>query len=329
MTNGRESLAQAVTGKPSVHDCSLEELRALTHRHPYYAPAQFLLFRKLKSTSDPDASHQQGKAILYYPEPLLFKYFIDAEGPATVGQAYPTRETEAPLDEPVSVGNSSAYSQTEPVDDSSVGSEEMEVFETPVVSETVREPKEEPPVQEVAPQAAAVVEDVESVVQEASPSLEKIENSGDVETRNEIDEKQTGQQEQPPSLQKDGSSQMTFEPYHTVDYFASQGIKISTEVFGNNKLDAGLKSFTAWLKTMKRLPAPEMQKASDTGSEGLVMEMANNSVTQSTVVTEAMAEVWAKQGARDKAADIYNKLSLSDPSKSAYFAAKIENLTSS
>jgi hypothetical protein len=44
------------------------------------------------------------------------------------------------------------------------------------------------------------------------------------------------------------------------------------------------------------------------------------------VVTEAMAEVWLKQGNNGKALDIYNKLSLLNPSKKAYFAAKIENL---
>jgi hypothetical protein len=44
------------------------------------------------------------------------------------------------------------------------------------------------------------------------------------------------------------------------------------------------------------------------------------------VVTEAMAEVWEKQGNKEKAVAIYTKLSLLDPSKSVYFAAKIEEL---
>jgi hypothetical protein len=39
-----------------------------------------------------------------------------------------------------------------------------------------------------------------------------------------------------------------------------------------------------------------------------------------------MAEVWLKQGNKEKAADVYRKLSLRNPSKSAYFAAKIESL---
>ena len=39
-----------------------------------------------------------------------------------------------------------------------------------------------------------------------------------------------------------------------------------------------------------------------------------------------MAEVWEKQGNPEKAIDIYNKLSLLEPSKSTYFAAKIEEI---
>jgi hypothetical protein len=39
-----------------------------------------------------------------------------------------------------------------------------------------------------------------------------------------------------------------------------------------------------------------------------------------------MAEVWVKQGNTSKAIEVYNKLSLLNPSKRAYFATKIENL---
>jgi hypothetical protein len=44
------------------------------------------------------------------------------------------------------------------------------------------------------------------------------------------------------------------------------------------------------------------------------------------VFTEAMAEVWIKQGNVSKAIEVYNKLCLQNPSKSTYFAAKIDHL---
>jgi hypothetical protein len=116
---------------------------------------------------------------------------------------------------------------------------------------------------------------------------------------------------------KDNESpeQLAFEPYHTVDYFASQGIKLSQEEAPKDKFGKQLKSFTEWLKTMKRLPVNEQVKPLDIQAEQNVETLAAHSV-----------EVWIRQGNREKAREIYNKLSLLNPSKRAYFAAKIESL---
>jgi len=119
---------------------------------------------------------------------------------------------------------------------------------------------------------------------------------------------------------------LLFEPYHTVDYFASQGIKYKEEERPRDRFTAQLKSFTEWLKTMKKVPVNELIAQSDPGTEKQVEQMAEFSLAERHVVTEAMAEVWKKQGNKAKAEDIYNKLSLLDPSKSSYFAAKIEEL---
>src|SRR5690606_34350737 len=113
-------------------------------------------------------------------------------------------------------------------------------------------------------------------------------------------------------------------PFHTVDYFASQGIKLSQEEISKDKFGQQLKSFTEWLKTMKRLPAK--QASLDAGTEQKVEHLAEDSVHNPEVVTEAMAEVWLKQGNKEKAIDIYNKVSLQNPAKTTYFASLIENL---
>jgi hypothetical protein len=134
------------------------------------------------------------------------------------------------------------------------------------------------------------------------------------------------QQEEKQIDQAANNNDMVFEPYHTVDYFASQGIKLSQEETSKDKFGKQLKSFTEWLKTMKRLPAKEMAKEMDPSTETKVQHLAEDSVHQSDVVTEAMAEVWIKQGNKEKAIETYNKLGLLNPSKKAYFAALIENL---
>ncbi len=120
---------------------------------------------------------------------------------------------------------------------------------------------------------------------------------------------------------------LLFEPYHTVDYFASQGIKLSKiEADSKDKLGKQLKSFTEWLKTMKKLPQASIEKMLSQNEESKVVEDANHSIENKEVITEAMAEVFEKQGLNDKAVGVYQKLSLLNPSKSAYFAAKIDLL---
>ena len=124
-------------------------------------------------------------------------------------------------------------------------------------------------------------------------------------------------------------NEISFEPYHTIDYFASQGIKFISEEKPADRFGQQLKSFTDWLKAMKRLPEAEVTKLSDLPSEEKVQQLASHSLNEKEIVTETMAEVWLKQGNKEKAIEIYNKLSLLDPPKSAYFASLAEQLKNS
>jgi hypothetical protein len=119
---------------------------------------------------------------------------------------------------------------------------------------------------------------------------------------------------------------LIFEPYHTIDYFASQGVKPPSLENPADRFGQQLKSFTDWLKVMKRLPLAEVTRQIPVEKEKQVAELAHHSLDEKQVWTEAMAEVWIKQGERQKAIRIYEKLSLLDPAKSAYFAAKIDSL---
>ena len=125
---------------------------------------------------------------------------------------------------------------------------------------------------------------------------------------------------------ENSKEELSFEPYHTVDYFASQGIKFREEEKPTDRFGQQLKSFTDWLKTMKRLPQPEKSDDRSLDLERKVEQLAEHSIEDRDVITESMAEVWGKQGDKEKAIAIYEKLSLHNPSKSSYFAAKIEQL---
>jgi hypothetical protein len=118
---------------------------------------------------------------------------------------------------------------------------------------------------------------------------------------------------------------ISFEPLHTSDYFASVGIKLSDDVKPGDKLGKQLKSFTDWLKTMKKIHPGQLPPQSDQ-SVITIQTMAEKSNTEAEVLTEAMAEVLLQQGKNAKAREVYKKLSLLNPSKSAYFAAKIDHI---
>ena len=124
-------------------------------------------------------------------------------------------------------------------------------------------------------------------------------------------------------------NEITFEPYHTIDYFASQGIKLQQSDLSKDKFGKQLKSFTDWLRSMKRLPQAAVETTMDEATQQSIQKIAEHSFEEKDIVTETMAEVWIKQGNKEKAIDTLQKLSLLNPSKSHYFAAKIEQLNAS
>lgn len=82
------------------------------------------------------------------------------------------------------------------------------------------------------------------------------------------------------------------------------------------------------LKTMwqKQKLAAAIEEESEEIPEQ-VFEMAVNSISrQDELISESLADVYVKQGKKEKAIDMYKKLSLQNPEKNTYFAAKIENL---
>ena len=130
-------------------------------------------------------------------------------------------------------------------------------------------------------------------------------------------------QEEPVREAVESENVLAFEPLHTVDYFASQGIRFNPET-GKDQLSLKMKSFTEWLKSMKRIHPERMGGMGE--EDAVVKDIAETSNLASEVNTEAMAEVYLKQGLREKAIETYLKLSLLDPSKSAYFALRIKEI---
>ncbi len=116
------------------------------------------------------------------------------------------------------------------------------------------------------------------------------------------------------------------EPLYKTDYFKHQGIENVAVVQEETVLGAKVKKFTDWLKEMKKLNTTAPQFNTTEKEERDVEKMAMNSLENKNVITESMAEVLVQQGKKQQAIDIYEKLSLSNPEKSVYFASKIQFL---
>ncbi len=126
----------------------------------------------------------------------------------------------------------------------------------------------------------------------------------------------------------DPNASLEFEnkPQHTVDYFASQGIKIDLTQQPQDKLTTQLRRFTDWLKQMKKVDPNPKDLGTDPELENAIADIAKTSVSAREIVTETMADIFVKQGKIDKAIQLYIKLSFLDADKSAYFAEKIQQL---
>jgi len=356
--NTADELVKSIFQKETLRDCSPEELQAIARQYPYFAPVQLLLAEKLKVSNDGSYHEQLKKVSLHFTNPLWLDFLLnsskaesmnsvisensnpdeitDQEGKAEHLNTHDTEalKSEAEIIEPLRDSDINiATGQT--VTDLTRGEE----LKTP---ETISEQADTQSEIESSGEPIAIPFNQISGVPENNIDKEYIDKtegpSGDMNRALQSETADETQQKNDestvsiplPDLRPEGEeNQITFEPYHTVDYFASQGIKFIPDEKPVDRFGQQLKSFTEWLKAMKRLPEAEAIKAPDIQLEEKVQQLADHSVTEAEVSTEAMAEVWLKQGNKEKAIEIYNKLSLLNPSKSAYFASLVDQLKNS
>ncbi len=158
--------------------------------------------------------------------------------------------------------------------------------------------------------------------------------------------------------EKELAAEPLITPVYAEDYFLHQGIRIPDEIpheppviAPEDEKDKSLMvvmSFSEWLSYFKAKTEKERQEAD--GRKALktmwqkeklaaaledetdeipddVFNMAVNSISrEEDLISESLAEILVRQGKYDKAIDMYRKLSLHNPQKNAYFAARIEKI---
>lgn len=355
-----DELAISVFKKP-LTECSVTEVKQLAQQFPWFGPAQLLYAKKLQSGNATIYEDQVQKTSLYFQNRLWLDHLLNENGySGIIAPDQPLEEEHRKEIAPVTLPEREIPETASAIQTTEDRQLTEDAIEEPTVASgtaEVNEPKAV--IDHLAPAEGLQVAD--DSIEEPLPAAEIPEISGPpVKIAHEAptDEGATpftpghspepepsptvaGGEEAPlqdskePALElphlkfetiKNINAPLTFEPYHTIDYFASQGIKFKEEEKPKDQFGQQLKSFTEWLKTMKRVSASEIATAAVTSSEKKVEQLAEHSLAERHVITEAMAEVWKKQGNLARAEEIYRKLSLLDPPKSAYFASKIEEL---
>jgi hypothetical protein len=272
-----------------------EFLKQLTQSYPYYAPAHFFLFQTIKE-NDALYEAQAATTSLLFNNPYWLHFQLKQSQVAAPVVPMFTTHTAVPN---VVVNQTESTLHVEPTHNAAT-----EILNEHITTLENKIDVAVPPVDLLKVPDAANEETIGADTEELTSELPKLNLAANIKNAENL--------ELP-----------AFEPMHMVDYFASQGINLSEEVLGSDKLGKQLKSFTEWLKTMKKTPAATTTVI---GGEIAVQAQAEKSNTENEVLTEAMAIVFAQQGKADKAIELYQKLSLLNPLKSAYFAAEIEKL---
>ncbi|HLI93053.1 MAG TPA: hypothetical protein VKU83_05575 [Puia sp.] len=333
----------------SIDGVTREQLEGMIEEYPCFGYGHFLLSRKLKATNSDQFLASAQRASLYFPNPFWLQWMLDYEPDATPPRTMPGRVTTGspaspePVETTGSAGQIIDESAAELLMDSMEKAKELRESLQKINEDFVARTGHPIPVRETGPEPAFQPEPVREEWLEPAPepAPESVPVTQDQPIRDEelpfvLDEREQASGAIPPVAEEPvrpapsspGETDTLFEPLHTIDYFASQGIRLTLEENPTDQLGRQLKSFTEWLRVMRRLPQREKEIIPDRVAEQAVQDFAAHSIEGKEPVTETMAEVLLKQGMPERARLVYEKLSLLNPDKSAYFAAKIEQLNS-
>jgi hypothetical protein len=335
---------------------SREQLEKFVEEYPCYGFGHYLLSRKLRTENTDDFLTAARKTSLYFSNPFWLQWMLE--------NAEPAHREAAPEPIHVDLVHAEPIRDEEPpfvVDETDQPWPAMETPEVPAETTALEIDPEVPQVPQVPDVPAAAAELLFESIQKAKALRESIikinedfqshNGQPDAPIRDEEAPFVLDEPNQPAPAPEPVYAEPTtvapvvdipapsviettvvaettplFEPLHTIDYFASQGIRLTLDENPTDPLGRQLKSFTEWLRVMRRLPQKDREIVPDRVVEQTIQNFAAHSIEGKEPVTETMAEVLAKQGMPERARLVYEKLSLLNPDKSAYFATKIEQL---
>jgi len=317
-----------LTHKNDLKEVTVSELSQLVQDFPFFAPAQLVLALKLKEENSYKLDDQLQKTALYFSNPQWLDYqfmngnlsqihHLEEDKPIAANEYETAVQTTPIITHPDTelTTNATVGALSENYDPNPGGSKP---FDIPTV-ESVKDMMyriDHP----VVTQPELPSEDIAPTLSAYSPMDEDIQ----LQKLSSVLSSQMADFKKP--VAQDTKLDFEKEPFYTIDYFASQGIKFDPAKQPDDKLSQQLMTFTDWLRRMKHVSPNPQDLGTDPELENAIQGIANSSNEAKEIITETMAEIFIKQGKVDKAIQLYIKLSFLYPEKSTYFAAKIQEL---
>ena len=348
-----ENTLYHLTSQRHFEEVSEDQISGIVNEYPFFAPGQLLFGLKLNKENHYKTSSQLHKTGLFFNNPEWFSYHLQtdenrnyevpyfenihskeeiSEPPFQATESIETapqhfQHIEIPTLEEVKgimTGNATAPEVVEHV------AEEANELIVPILAEhSIAEPVHE--VHHHTEQLEAGIDEYDREFTDEQENESENEESDHhfqmsipQSISNQLADAKAGLSKHLPNEELD--IKYNNEPYHAVDYFDSQGIKLDLSKLPQDKLTRQLLKFTDWLKHVKNVSPNPKDLGTEPELETIVQSDAQHSNDSREIYTETMAEVYAKQGKLEKAIQIYIKLSFLNPNKTAFFAKKIQDL---
>ena len=319
-------ILQKLTGQTSLSDADIYSLKEIINDHPYFGAAYFLLSKKLHLQNDNASENSAQKTALHFQNPLwLYYYLLQQEEteilqplilPAFKEQVFAAEKNEVHQQIP----EQNIETTEIPLAEKAVELPDLILDDDIIKAENITAEEEIFFAQQLEETAIAAGYS-ETEKNEIDAPAKTTDSGSRLSSMIEQQLKEFNKQ-----VEENAEIPVANETYYRVDYFASQGIKLKNENEEQDKLDSRLRSFTGWLKQMKKINNQPIDLGTTQADELAVQTQAEYSNEGAGVLTEAMADILIMQGKPGKAIAVYEKLSFLDPSKSFYFATKILQL---
>ena len=235
MSSIQEKALVHLTGTANLGSIKEDSLLALANEYPYFAPIQLLLSAKLKETNALTFNTQAQKTNFYFSNPYWVHYLLNdftsqnktAEQVNTLLTATAQFDTEASV-EPMNHLEQAISAAATEIDTNT--NESVKAIEPPIVE--LANEIQIPTIEKVVD----LLQGINHPYEEAAATAESNTKIANLLSEQLADFKKP--------VSDEAKLEISREPLHTTDYFASQGIKIDLSQIPQDKLTTQLRRFT-------------------------------------------------------------------------------------